>query len=79
MSVLERLRPALEAHHGIQIDGEVEQAVVERSASMAGSLPGKAVRLLDAAAARASLTGATKVALVDVYLAASRIAGPEED
>ena len=79
ISVLERLRPALEAHHGIQIDDEVEQAVVERSASMAGSLPGKAVRLLDAAAARGSLTGATKVALVDVYLAASRMAGPEED
>jgi ATP-dependent Clp protease ATP-binding subunit ClpA len=79
ISVLERLRPALEAHHGIQIDDEVEQAVVERSASMAGSLPGKAVRLLDAAAARGSLTGATKVALIDVYLAASRMAGPEED
>jgi hypothetical protein len=46
---------------------------------MAGSLPGKAVRLLDAAAARGSLTGATKVALIDVYLAASRMAGPEED
>jgi len=74
ISVLERLRPALEAHHGIQIDDEVEQAVVERSASMAGSLPGKAVRLLDAAA-HAEPDRATKVALIDVYLAASRMAG----
>ncbi len=79
VSVLERLRPTLEAHHGIQIEGEVEQAVVERSASMAGALPGKAVKLLDAAAARASLTGATKVTLVDVYVAAARMPGPEED
>ncbi len=79
LSVLERLRPALEAHHGTQIEGEVEQAVVERSASMAGALPGKAVKLLDAAAARASLTGATKVTLVDVYVAAARMPGPEEE
>jgi ATP-dependent Clp protease ATP-binding subunit ClpA len=78
VSVLERLRPTLEAHHGIQIDGEVEQAVVERSASMAGALPGKAVTLLDAAAARASLTGAAKVTLVDVYVAAARMPEPAE-
>jgi hypothetical protein len=71
--VLEALRPSIAKHHGVQIDAELEHGVVERSLSLAGSLPGKAVRLLDAAAARASLTGSTKVSLIDVYLAASRM------
>jgi hypothetical protein len=42
---------------------------------MEGSLPGKAVKLMDAAASRASLTGCDKVALIDVYIAASRMLG----
>jgi ATP-dependent Clp protease ATP-binding subunit ClpA len=73
--VLEALRPSIAAHHGVQIDAEVERAAVERSLSMDGALPGKAVGLLDAAAARASLTGNAAVTLVDVYLAASRMLG----
>jgi hypothetical protein len=40
---------------------------------MEGLLPGKAVGLLDAAAAHASFTGSAAVTLVDVYLAASRM------
>jgi hypothetical protein len=42
---------------------------------MNGLLPGKAVGLLDAAAAHASLNGSTAVSLMDVYLAASRLLG----
>ncbi len=73
--VLETLRPSLATHHGVEIDAEVEQAVVERSLSMEGSLPGKAVKLLDVAAARASHTGSAKVSLLDVYVTASRMLG----
>jgi ATP-dependent Clp protease ATP-binding subunit ClpA len=71
--VLEALRPAISSHHGIEIDEEVEHAAVERSIALDGSLPGKAVRLLDLASARASLTGAKKVTLLDVYVTASRM------
>lgn len=73
--VLEVLRPSLAAHHGVEIDAEVENAVVERSLSMDGLLPGKAVTLLDIAAARASLTGSAKVTLMDVFVTASRMLG----
>jgi ATP-dependent Clp protease ATP-binding subunit ClpA len=73
LRVLEVLRPSIAAHHGVQIDAEIERATVERSASMKGSLPGKAVGLLDAAAARASLAGNAEVSEVDLYLAASRM------
>jgi len=73
--VLEALRPALAAHHAVSLDSEVERAAVERSLSLEGALPGKAVRLLDAAAARASLAGNRAAGLLDVYLAASRMLG----
>jgi ATP-dependent Clp protease ATP-binding subunit ClpA len=73
--VLEVLRPSIATHHKVEIDAEVESAAVERSLSMDGSLPGKAVKLLDVAAARASLTGSAKVSLLDVYVSASRMLG----
>lgn len=76
--VLEALRTSIATHHGIEIDAEVEHAVVERSLSMDGALPGKAVKLLDVAAARASLTGGNKVSLLDVYVTASRMLGDSE-
>ena len=76
--ILEVLRPSLSTHHGVEIDAEVEHAVVERSISMEGSLPGKAVKLLDIAAARASLTGGAKVSQLDVYVTASRMLGEIE-
>jgi len=71
--VLEQLRPAIAAHHHVEIDAEVEHAAMERSLTMEGSLPGKAVRLLDLAAARASLTGSPKVTLLDLFVTASRM------
>jgi ATP-dependent Clp protease ATP-binding subunit ClpA len=73
--VLEVLRPSIAAHHHVEIDAEVEHAAVERSLSMDGSLPGKAVKLVDLAAARASLSGSARVTLLDVYVSASRMLG----
>jgi ATP-dependent Clp protease ATP-binding subunit ClpA len=55
----------------------VEHEAVERARPMEGALPGKAVKLLDAAAARASLSGSSVVSLMDIYIAASRM--PEEN
>jgi ATP-dependent Clp protease ATP-binding subunit ClpA len=71
--VLEVLRPSIAAHHSIEIDAEVEHAAVERSLPMPGSLPGKTVKLLDLAAARARLTGGARVTLLDLYVTASRM------
>jgi len=60
----------------VEIAADVEHEAVERSRPMEGALPGKAVKLLDAAAARASLSGNSMVSLMDIYIAASRM--PEE-
>jgi len=73
LSILKELNASISAHHGVAIDAEVESAVVERSLTMEGSLPGKAVRVLDIASARASLTGSPAVSLIDVYVTASRM------
>jgi ATP-dependent Clp protease ATP-binding subunit ClpA len=71
--ILQELRPSIAAHHRIEIAVEVEHAAVERSLAMEGLLPGKAVKLLDAAAARASLVQSNAVTLTDIFLAASRM------
>ena len=76
--VLEVLRPSIATHHGVGIDADAERATVERCLSMDGLMPGKAVKLIDAAAARASLTGAASVTELDVYIAASRMMGEIE-
>jgi ATP-dependent Clp protease ATP-binding subunit ClpA len=73
--ILEALQPSIAAHHRVEIAAEIEHAAVERSLPMEGFLPGKAVRLLDAAAARASLVQSSAVTLMDVYIAASRMLG----
>jgi ATP-dependent Clp protease ATP-binding subunit ClpC len=75
--ILEQLRPSIAAHHRVEIAAEVEHEAVERARPMEGALPGKAVKLLDAAAARASLSGSSVVSLMDIYIAASRM--PEEN
>lgn len=67
------LRETLAAHHGVAIDAPAVEAAVERSLSLAGHLPDKAITLLDAAAARAALLRQPAVTLCDVYLAASRM------
>jgi ATP-dependent Clp protease ATP-binding subunit ClpB len=72
-AVLGHLRETLAAHHGVAIDAPVVEAAVARSLTLAGHLPGKAIALVDAAAARAALTKQSAVSLCDVYLAASRM------
>ncbi len=72
LEALSLIRARLSGYHHVEIDACLLPAVVQRSTSLLGSLPHKAIALLDAAAARARLLGASKVALEDVYLAASQ-------
>lgn len=72
-AALKQMREMLAAHHGVSIGSDITTAALERSLSLAGSLPEKAIALLDAAAARAALMLKPAVALCDVYLAASRL------
>jgi ATP-dependent Clp protease ATP-binding subunit ClpB len=72
-AVLRHLRETLAAHHRVAIDAPVAEAAVARSLTLEGRLPDKAIKLLDAAAARAALMKQVAVTLCDVYLAASRM------
>lgn len=75
VAALELLRRTLSAHHQCVIDAPIVEAAVERSMSLAGHLPEKAIALLNMAAARAALLRQPAVTLCDVYLAASRMKG----
>jgi ATP-dependent Clp protease ATP-binding subunit ClpA len=71
LDVLIRLGGAVAAHHEVGISVEMARLVVERAATLEGWLPGKAVALLDAAAARAKLAGARSVTDLDIHAAAT--------
>jgi hypothetical protein len=73
MTALAGLTKTLTAHHRVEIGNEAIEAAVERSLSLAGPLPDKAITLLDSAAARAALLRQPEVTLCDVYLVASRM------
>jgi len=77
--ILEEHRPAIARHHGVEIGEQTLNAVIERSLSLTGCLPGKAVKLLDLAAGRAALAGESRMAEIHVYLAAGGMqkAGPD--
>ncbi len=71
VEILSALRAEFEDCHHVKIDGSLLTVVVQRSSSLAGTLPSKAVALLDAASARAHLAGVPEMRLEDVYLAAA--------
>ena len=71
--ILNGLREALAAYHQVEIEPALVPQVVERSLSLAGCLPAKAINLLDGAAAKAVVTGGRSVTLYDVYLVATRM------
>jgi len=66
---LEAWRESIARHHGVHIDQSLMAAVLDRSLSLAGCLPDKAIALLDAAAARAALSGARQLDLYHIYAA----------
>lgn len=73
-AVLAALAPHLARHHGVAIGDALLDEVTRRAAELPGELPGSAVALLDAAAARAAVAGAGEVELVHLHLAAARLA-----
>lgn len=70
LAVLAALLPVIERHHDVSVSQEGFEAAVAEASRLPGHLPGKAVALLDAAAARARLAGAEQVEAPHVYLAA---------
>jgi ATP-dependent Clp protease ATP-binding subunit ClpA len=76
-AVLAALAPRLAAHHAVTIDEALYDAAIARAGELAGELPGTAVALLDAAAARAAVAGAGAVEIAHLHLAAARLAARE--
>lgn len=70
LAILEALREPLAEHHGVDIDSAAVAVTVRVAADLAGHFPAKAIALLDAAAARASLSGLDVVGPDDVCVAA---------
>lgn len=66
---LEALREQIGSRHQVLITAAMAKAALERALPLAGFLPDKALALLDAAAARAALGGASEVELYHIYLA----------
>lgn len=73
VGVLAALRPDIARHHRIEIDDSCLPACVRAAGPLAGTMPAKALKLLDAAAARSALAGASVMAADDVYAAARRL------
>lgn len=77
-AVLQAL-PHLAAHHQVDIDQNCAAVSMAAARTIPGCLPGKAIALLDAAAARAALAGTRVVGPDDVYFAAGRCANVDDD
>ena len=73
-AVLAALREQLAAHHHIEIDDSCIRACTSAAQNLPGHFPAKALLLLDAAAAHASLAQANLIAADDIYFAAQAIA-----
>lgn len=76
--VVRALLPSIARHHGVHLDESCVATAVERASTLAGRFPAKAIALIDAAAARAHLSGAPVVDAADVYLAACGFSEIEE-
>ena len=77
--ILVALRERIVAHHRIEIDDSCIRACIAAAQPLAGSMPRKALALLDAAAARSALAGAEVIAADDVYFAARRLTASAGD
>lgn len=66
--ILLALRERIARHHRVQIDESIVQAVLENARWIAGCQPARAIKLLDAAAVKATLSGKREVTLSDLYL-----------
>ncbi len=71
LEILAFVRLRLKKHHRVEIDASLLEVVLDRSRSVQGCLPSKAILLLDAAASRAVVASRSSLQLEDIYLAAT--------
>ncbi len=71
--VLRTITEPVARHHGVQIDESCLAACVRAAGPLPGCFPAKAISILDAAAARAALSGSAVIGPDDIYFAAGRI------
>jgi ATP-dependent Clp protease ATP-binding subunit ClpA len=76
--VLTALRDVIAGHHRVQIPEPLLHLAIETAETLTGHFPAKAITLVDAAAARAVLTGESEVSPFDLHLAADRLVGSDE-
>jgi hypothetical protein len=69
-AVLQAVAGRIAVHHHLEIDESCVSACVRACRSLPGVFPAKAIRLLDAAAALATLTGATVISPDEIYSSA---------
>jgi AAA lid domain-containing protein len=69
--ILQALREPIAAHHRLDIDATCLRGCVQSAAELPGHFPAKAIDLLDAAASRAAVSGASVLGMDDIYNAAS--------
>lgn len=74
--LLTALKGRMAEHHHVEIDETAVRAAVEHSQGIEGRQPAKAVALLDAACAAATLSGKRGVGPPEVYLAAAGLSRP---
>jgi ATP-dependent Clp protease ATP-binding subunit ClpA len=67
VAILAASRERVAAHHGVEIDDSCLHACVKAACALPGQFPAKALALLDAAASKAALSGATVVGPDDIY------------
>jgi ATP-dependent Clp protease ATP-binding subunit ClpA len=69
-AILMALRGPISAHHRVEIDELLLQTCMSAAQPLVGHFPAKAIALLDAAAARAALSGATAIGPDDIHFVA---------
>jgi len=72
LPILQQAAGQLARHHDVQIDAALLRTCLRASGDVPGTLPGKAIALLDAAAARAAVAGSKVLTADDVLSAAAR-------
>lgn len=78
VAILSLLRDRIAGHHRLEIDDTCVRLCVTLAQPLEDHFPAKAIALLDAAAARVSLSGGSVLGADDVYFAASQCTDPFE-
>ena len=75
LAILKGVAPSFEKHHGLKIEDAALKAAVELSAKHLHDeyLPGKAIALVDAAAAYCGMKGQERVAELDIWMEIKRM------